>query len=119
MTQTNHSTLLEKLIEEGEIDEPTITKEEIKDRSKGDVLMKGLVLIQMMWFLLQCIACAGKNLTLTELELVTAALAILNVITYVLWWAEHRIHCCSTVMMGLLTLTIFAGPSTVSSQLRP
>jgi len=77
---------IEELVRNDEIQYPIITKAEIKDKSKGDVVTKGLVLIQTTWFLLQCVARAKKHLALTELEVATAAFAFLNSITYALWW---------------------------------
>ena len=77
---------LQSLAQDGEIDFPCITENEIQDRSKGDVLSKGLVVIQTGWFILQCIARQIEHLPLTELELVTLAFAALNFVTYGLWW---------------------------------
>jgi hypothetical protein len=77
---------LQSLAQDGEIDFPCITEREIQDRSKGDALSKGLVVIQTSWFILQCIARQIECLPITELELVTLAFAALNFITYALWW---------------------------------
>jgi hypothetical protein len=77
---------IEELVKKDEIEYPIISKEEIKDKSKGDAVTKGLVLVQTTWFLLQCVARGAQHLSLTELELATAAFALLNVITYALWW---------------------------------
>jgi hypothetical protein len=77
---------LQSLAQNGEIDFPYITENEILDKSKGDVLSKGLVVIQTGWFILQCIARQVEHLPLTELELVTLAFAALNFVTYGLWW---------------------------------
>jgi len=63
-----------------------ISEEYIKDRSKSDILSKLIAILQTTWFILQCIARGQQRLTLTELELVTLALASLNAITYVFWW---------------------------------
>jgi len=63
-----------------------ISEEYIKDRSKSDILSKLIAILQTTWFILQCIARAQQKLTLTELELVTLALASLNAIMYVFWW---------------------------------
>jgi len=63
-----------------------ISEEDIKDRSKGDILSKLIAISQTTWFILQCIARGQQKLTLTELELVTLALASLNAVTYVFWW---------------------------------
>ncbi|KAG6909623.1 hypothetical protein DXG01_016405 [Tephrocybe rancida] len=63
-----------------------ITKDEIMDKSKGDLLSKSLVLLQVSWFILQFLARAIQRLAITELELVTVAFAILNFMTYFFWW---------------------------------
>jgi len=63
-----------------------ISEEDTKDRSKSDILSKLIAISQTTWFILQCIARGQQKLTLTELELVTLALASLNAITYVFWW---------------------------------
>ncbi|KAF8642791.1 hypothetical protein AX16_009424 [Volvariella volvacea WC 439] len=65
---------------------PRIPEKEIKDRGKGDILAKALVVVQTTWFVAQCIARHTQGLVLTEIELVTLAFATLNVITYGLWW---------------------------------
>ena len=65
---------------------PKITASNIKDRSKGDFLSKLIAILQTSWFILQCIARGQQRLALTELELVTLALASLNGITYAFWW---------------------------------
>ncbi|KAG6904332.1 hypothetical protein DXG01_010883 [Tephrocybe rancida] len=64
----------------------TISKEEIRDRSKGDILSKAIVLLQVAWFILQVLARAIQHLPITELEIATIAFAILNFVTYFCWW---------------------------------
>lgn len=59
---------------------------EIQDKSKGDALSKTLALVQTTWFILQCISRAIKGIAVTELEVATCAFAVLNFVTYVLWW---------------------------------
>jgi hypothetical protein len=44
------------------------------------------VLAQLIWFLTQCIARGAKQLPITELELVTAAHAVVTVLIYIIWW---------------------------------
>jgi len=63
-----------------------IDTEEIKDKSKGDVLSKALVIVQTGWFVLQCIGRGVQHLAITELEVVTLAFAALNLGTYWFWW---------------------------------
>jgi hypothetical protein len=77
---------IEKLVESGDIDFPNITEKEIEDRSKGDIISKGLAIIQTGWFIMQCIARGAAHLAITELEIMTVAFAVLNLITYVFWW---------------------------------
>jgi len=68
------------------IEWPTITEKEIKDRSKADVFSKSLVVLQTTWFIVQCISRMALRLTITELEVITLAFAVLNGLTYWLWW---------------------------------
>ena len=77
---------IEHLVRNREIEYPIVTREEIQDKSKGDAVTKALVLLQTTWFLLQCAARGSQRLALTELELATAAFALLNIVIYALWW---------------------------------
>ena len=87
---------LEELsVEPRKIEWPTITKEEIADRSKGDYLSKTIVLFQMIWFVGQCIARWTYGLTVTELEVVTVAFASLTGVIYYLWWDKPLDVRCS------------------------
>jgi len=77
-----------ELVCDDNFDFPAITSAEINDRSKGDGLSKLLAILQTSWFILQCIARVFQGLALTELELVTLAMASLNAITYAFWWSK-------------------------------
>ena len=68
------------------IEIPIITAAAIEDRSKGDALSKIIAILQTTWFIVQCIARGQQRLALTELELVTLALASLNAVTFAIWW---------------------------------
>ncbi|KAF9566568.1 hypothetical protein CPC08DRAFT_758900 [Agrocybe pediades] len=71
----------------GRVDLSEITEATIDDRSKADGFSKCIALIQTFWFIIQCIArFSDKHLALTELELVTAALAVLSLLMYSFWW---------------------------------
>ncbi|KAK7440612.1 hypothetical protein VKT23_016960 [Stygiomarasmius scandens] len=63
-----------------------VTAQEIWDRSKGDLLSKGLVVLQTSWFIFQCIVRAHHGLAITQLETVTLAFAAINFVIYGLWW---------------------------------
>jgi hypothetical protein len=77
---------IEKLVQSGAIDFPKIAKKEIEDRSKGDIISKGLAVVQTGWFIAQCIARGAEHLAITELEIMTVAFAFLNFVTYIFWW---------------------------------
>ncbi|KAH9967501.1 hypothetical protein BC827DRAFT_1123443 [Russula dissimulans] len=70
----------------GNGDFPRISKKEIQDKSKGDVISKAVVILQTSWFVMQCIARGVQGLPITELELATIAFASLNFVIYLLWW---------------------------------
>jgi hypothetical protein len=63
-----------------------ISVHEIFDRSKSDSLARSLTVLQVLWFVVQCIARSNQHLPLTELEVVTLAYASLVGISYLAWW---------------------------------
>lgn len=74
-----------------------IEEEDILDKSKGSILSKGFMVLQTGWFILQCIGRGVQCLPVTELEITTLALAVLNFVIYMLWWNKplcvaHPIH---------------------------
>ncbi|KAF9472931.1 hypothetical protein BDN70DRAFT_967427, partial [Pholiota conissans] len=77
-------------IKEGIINPPRITEEDIQDRSKGDIISKTIIILQTTWFIVQCLARWSQHLPLTELEIVTLGFAMLNGITYALWWNKPQ-----------------------------
>ena len=77
---------LEYFKDHPDIQIPKITAAAIHDRSKGDALSKIIAILQTTWFIIQCITRGQQQLALTELELVTLALASLNAVTFAIWW---------------------------------
>jgi len=75
-----------ELVENSKITFPSITSAEICDKSKGDFLSKTIAILQTTWFIVQCLARHKQGLAITELELITLALASLNGLIYVFWW---------------------------------
>ena len=75
-----------KLLTSGKIELPTVTVEEIEDRSKADGFSKTIALGQTLWFVAQCIARSAQHLDLTLVELLTLSFAILNGVMYFSWW---------------------------------
>ncbi|TDL15008.1 hypothetical protein BD410DRAFT_684291, partial [Rickenella mellea] len=100
---------LEDLALESRVRFPYITKREIEDRSKGDMLSKGFVIMQTGWFTIQCVARGIEGLPITELELVTLAFAILNLGTYFLWWDKPlNVLCPIPVQLGYRNIVTIA-----------
>ena len=77
------------------IEFPTITVEEIEDRSKADAFSKTITLGQTLWFVAQCLARIAQHLDLTLVELLTLSLAVLNGVMYFLWWNKPLDVRCS------------------------
>ncbi|KAG1809663.1 uncharacterized protein BJ212DRAFT_1279256 [Suillus subaureus] len=75
-----------KLIRKECIDVPTLTADQIQDKSKGNAISKGLVMLQVAWFVMQLITRAIYHLETTQLEAGTLAFAVLNFLTYTVWW---------------------------------
>lgn len=86
MRVTLHPDQFQRLVQESRIIFPNITVSEIRDKSKGDFLSKAIAVSQMFWFIVQCIARRMQGLAITQLELVTLALACLNAVTTYFWW---------------------------------
>ena len=88
------------LLQEGKIDFPLITEEEIEDRSKADSLAKVIAVSQTTWFIAQCISRTAQGLITAEIELITLAFAALNGILYFLWWNKPlNVKCCVPVFL--------------------
>ena len=74
-----------ELLTAGKIAFPTVTAEDIEDRSKADGFSKTIALGQTLWFVAQCISRTAQHLDLTFIELLTLSLAALNGFMYFLW----------------------------------
>ncbi|KAG8820356.1 hypothetical protein FRC17_010187 [Serendipita sp. 399] len=66
------------------------TEMEIEDRSKSDWIAKSIVLLQILWFIVQCIARKLGNLPLSELEVVTLSYTVINLAIYIAWWDKPQ-----------------------------
>jgi hypothetical protein len=98
MIETLSIERLEDLASEAKIHWPSISVDEIKDKSKGDVFSKGFAVLQTTWFITQCVARGVSGLIITELEVVTLAFAALNGALYFLWWNKPQDVSCPVVV---------------------
>lgn len=67
---------------------PTLSREEILDKSKADGLSKALACLQAGWFCTQVMARAAQHLPICLLELTTLAHAFCMIVAYILWWGK-------------------------------
>ncbi|KDQ60372.1 hypothetical protein JAAARDRAFT_205330 [Jaapia argillacea MUCL 33604] len=65
---------------------PRISKDQILDRSKRDLVSKALIMLQSFWFVFQALARSFDGLPITALERMTLAFTILNLGIYGCWW---------------------------------
>ncbi|KAL8646763.1 MAG: hypothetical protein Q9226_006725 [Calogaya cf. arnoldii] len=65
---------------------PSITAEQIWDKSKADGLKKTLVCVQAIWFCIQCITRLAQSLPVSLLELNTFGHALCTLAIYIFWW---------------------------------
>ncbi|PPQ99399.1 hypothetical protein CVT24_005382 [Panaeolus cyanescens] len=76
----------DKLLLDNQIKFPSITQNDILDKSKGDPLAKGFVVLQTFWFVAQCLArLLQPSLVITQLEVVTLALVPINAVVFIFW----------------------------------
>jgi hypothetical protein len=63
---------------------PKITSAEINDKSKGDTFVKLITSFQVLWFILQVVIGAIRQLSISQLEIAVTAFGICAIITYFL-----------------------------------
>ncbi len=87
---SNHYTILNVKMLKELVKNPAfkidITEEELEDRAKGDFLSKAVAILQVSWFVIQVIARFVQGLAVTELEVITLALASMNAVMFFFWW---------------------------------
>lgn len=69
---------------------PNITGSEINDKSKGDICVKSVAVVQAIWIILQVIVRAAKKLDVSQLEQATTAFSVCTIITYCLQFHKPK-----------------------------
>lgn len=69
---------------------PSISEEEIKDKSNEDVVVKALALGQVLWFFVELIERKVSGLPSTQLEISVLSFAVCTCITYLLWFKKPK-----------------------------
>lgn len=67
---------------------PDISETSISDRSSVNSLGKAILLWQTSWFGINCVARKKQHLSLSVLEVITAARSVSTLVTYLLWWRK-------------------------------
>ncbi|KAL8821038.1 MAG: hypothetical protein Q9191_007395 [Dirinaria sp. TL-2023a] len=80
-----NATQLLYLVRQGYIPYPEIKEPELVDASKQDSIQQFLTLVQLLWFVLQCVGRAAQRLPTTTLEIATIGLVICAFLTYHEW----------------------------------
>ncbi|KAF8655460.1 hypothetical protein AX16_003049 [Volvariella volvacea WC 439] len=66
----------------------SVTEQEIRERSKVDWFGKFITIMQTWWFVAQCCARFAQGLDISVLEVITLAFAVLNVLSWIMWWKK-------------------------------
>jgi hypothetical protein len=69
---------------------PSITEEEINDKSKSDGLVRAIAIVQIAWMALQIIARESRRLAISQLEISVLAFASCAVVIYGLNWERPK-----------------------------
>jgi len=103
------------LVQKGFIVMPSITKDEIMDKSKADGCAKVLAALQATWFMAQIVARGIKGLDVTLLELSTVCLIICTAGALFFWFhkpldvrSPSTIKCDHTIRVIVLTASDLA-----------
>ena len=67
-----------------------LSVEVISDKSNADGTVKLAALVQVSWFLAQCIMRSAHDLPLSQLESMTISYVPLFAVTYFLWWVKPK-----------------------------
>ena len=87
-----------------------ISLETISDKSKSNLLGKGLVCVQVVWFPIQCIARAVAGCPLALLEVHTMVHVVCALLMYALWWEVSLVSSrtfCVSILRSCRNLKIF------------
>ncbi|KIW24682.1 uncharacterized protein PV07_10384 [Cladophialophora immunda] len=69
---------------------PSLSEDEVDDRNKGDFLVKGLAVAQVIWLFVQLVARGARGLAPSQLEIVVLAFAACTFATYILLWNKPQ-----------------------------
>ena len=80
--------LFRRLIYQNAVGFPTLTNGEIQERSKFHPIIPAIVLLQALWFAVQCLSRVTTGLLITQLEVTTLTLILSSAITFAFVWQK-------------------------------
>ncbi|PWY70797.1 hypothetical protein BO94DRAFT_539681 [Aspergillus sclerotioniger CBS 115572] len=103
---TQYTWLLEQKIIEWESHASwSLSEDDIRDKSKSDGFAKLAALVQVSWFVAQCVTRGIHHLPLSQLEAMTLGYIPLFIVTYFFWWNKPKdIRSPSIVELPAMTL---------------
>lgn len=69
---------------------PSITRDEVWDRSKADLFAKAATIIQSAWLIIGSIGRAASGLPLSPMETFTLAFIVSTIMSYFFWWRKPQ-----------------------------
>ncbi|KAI4161261.1 MAG: hypothetical protein LQ342_005053 [Letrouitia transgressa] len=81
---------LVSLIADNHIDEPPMSKNELKDRGKADLIAVILAILQLLWFGIQELGRYLNSLIITPLEILTVAFTFSAIYIYIVCWEKPQ-----------------------------
>ncbi|EKM55012.1 uncharacterized protein PHACADRAFT_94757 [Phanerochaete carnosa HHB-10118-sp] len=80
---------------------PDLSEDDILCQSKSDGLAKALLVVQLLYFAVSCIARLAQSLPLSLLEVWTLAHALGTIFVYAIWWKKPLNISKPTVITGM------------------
>ncbi len=69
---------------------PSLTAEEIHDKSKANVLVKALAVMQVLWVCVEILVRTSRRLPVSQLELAVAAYSVCTIATYIFYISKPK-----------------------------
>ncbi|KAL8636860.1 MAG: hypothetical protein Q9228_005800 [Teloschistes exilis] len=80
-----NSKQLHWLIQRRYVDYPTMTADEVWDKSKADGFQKSLTCLQTAWFIIQIVGRAAQRIPITTLEITTLSFVLCTLVMFYQW----------------------------------
>ena len=79
---------------------PNLSEDELADKNKGNLLLKGLAILQIIWMVIQLIWRWREDKPASQLEVMTLSFAVCAIIIYALVWSRPQGVETPTIIQG-------------------